>query len=91
MFTMITRSQMRKKAASATEVHFKEENEIIEYIVSDIDIEYYFDIACVKLTRIIKWLRDPGDLDDKLDILEKIDEIYNLKEKMDYLNITRNI
>ena len=69
---MITRSQTRKKAASAIEVHFKEENEIIEYIVSDKDIEYYFDVACVKLRRIIKWLRDPGDLDDKLDILEKI-------------------
>jgi FMN phosphatase YigB (HAD superfamily) len=91
-FTMITRSQARKKnEAVETTIKFKEEIEIIEYVTYDKDLEYYFDIASVKLQRIIKWLREPGNIDDKLDILEKVDEIYELYDRMAYLNIIRNI
>lgn len=89
---MITRSQARKKnEAVETTIKFKEEIEIIEYVTYDKDLEYYFDIASVKLKRIIKWLREPGNIDDKLDILEKVDEIYELYDRMAYLNIIRNI
>lgn len=61
---MITRSQARKKnEAVETTIKFKEEIEIIEYVTCDKDVEYYFDIASVKLHRIIKWLREPGNID----------------------------
>ena len=54
----------------------------------DNDLQSYVDIASDKLIKVIIWLNYEAHLDDKLDILEKIDELFNEKEKLGFTRIT---
>lgn len=55
---------------------------------NDDDLQSYVDIASDKLIKVILWLNYEAHLDDKLDTLEKIDELFNEKEKLGFTRIT---
>ena len=54
----------------------------------DIDLEKCVQVSCDKLVRVMIWLKHEAHLDDKLDILEKIDELFEEKERLSFTRIT---
>ena len=54
----------------------------------DIDLEKYVELACDKLVRVMVWLKHEAHLDDKIDTLEKIDELFEEKERLSFTRIT---
>lgn len=57
---------------------------------SDDEVEEYIEIACWKLHHVARWLKSKNNLDDKLDVLEKIDELFDTKEMISLTRITND-